>query len=233
MCGRYTLRTPLTVLAQRFLFDLGDLPSDLTLKPRYNVAPTQTVAAVRQRADGRRELALFQWGLVPSWAKDIKLSASMINARAETLAEKPAFRTALSRHRCLVLADGYFEWKKVGKEKRPLYFRMRDERPFAFAGLWECWRGPESGSGPQLESCTIVTTSANELSASIHDRMPVILEEEDYEAWLNLETTEPARLQPLLHSFPSDEMKAEPVSMRVNNVRNDDLDCLALAPELF
>src|SRR5262245_28428500 len=136
MCGRYTLRTPLNVLAQQFLFDLGGLPPDFTLAPRYNIAPTQTVAAVRRlEAGGERQLALLHWGLIPSWAKDAKLAASTINARGESVAEKPAFRSAFARRRCLILADGFLEWQAVGKKKQPLWFRMQDERAFAFAGL--------------------------------------------------------------------------------------------------
>lgn len=220
MCGRYTLRTPLTVLAQQFLFELGELPAGLTLAPRYNVAPTQTVAVVR-RAESRaaKELALMHWGLVPSWAKDIKIGASMINARAETLAEKPAFRSAFARRRCLVLADGYFEWKKVGKQKQPLHFRMTDERPFAFAGLWERWRGSGGGAGPPLESCSIVTTNANELSANIHDRMPVILHPADYDLWLDPAVSDGERLLPLLQPYPSGEMKFEPANPQLLRVR--------------
>jgi putative SOS response-associated peptidase YedK len=232
MCARYTLRTPLSVLSQQFLFDLGDLPPELTLAPRYNVAPTQTVAVVRPDREGRRQLALLRWGLIPIWAKDTKIASSLINARAETVAEKPAFRTGFARRRCLVLADGYFEWKKVGKQKQPLYFRMRDERPFAFAGLWECWRGPDRTAEQPLETCTIITTQANELSAEIHDRMPVILDERDYDRWLE-PASDPAELQGVLHPYPAGQMKAEPVNMRVNNVRNDDAECISVQAGLF
>jgi putative SOS response-associated peptidase YedK len=236
MCGRYTLRTPLSVLAQQFLFELGDLPADLKLAPRYNIAPTQTIAAVRQlEPGGPRRLALLHWGLIPSWAKDAKLAASTINARGETVAEKPAFRTAFARRRCLVLADGYFEWKAVGKKKQPLWFRMQDERPFAFAGLWERWRGPAGTpeDQPPLESCTIVTTAANALSANVHDRMPVILDPADYGLWLDPAMTDKDRLQTLLQPYPAEAMKAEPVSMRVNSVKNDDPECVALEKALF
>jgi putative SOS response-associated peptidase YedK len=224
---------------QQFLFDLGDLPADLALAPRYNVAPTQTVAAVRQSpAGGRRQLGLFRWGLIPSWAKEAKMAAPLVNARAETVAEKPAFRSALARRRCLVLADGYLEWQKVGKEKRPLYYRMKDERPFAFAGLWERWRGPDGGkgegdAGEPLESCTIITTEANELAKAVHDRMPVILHPSDYDVWLNPAQNDSQQVLKLLKPYAAEEMKAEPVSMRVNNVRNDDAACLAPAAELF
>ena len=226
MCGRYTLRTPLTVLAQQFLFDLGGVPLE-SIRPRYNVAPTQDVVAVRQREAGsRRELAILQWGLIPSWAKDPKIGSSMINARAETLAEKPAFRSAFAKRRCLVLADGFYEWKKEGKQKIPYYFQLDDERPFAFAGLWECWRGAKvesvSGASEPLESCTIVTTTANELCAPYHDRMPVILSPADYDMWLDPSLKDTQRLVGLLSPLPASEMRSRPVSTRVNNVRNDD-----------
>lgn len=233
MCGRYTLRTPLTVLSQQFLFDLGGLPADLQIAPRYNIAPTQTICAVRRVAGGStRELALLHWGLIPAWAKDAKMSASMINARAETLAEKPAFRSAFARRRCLVLADGYFEWRMEGKQKLPLYFRRQDEQPFAFAGLWESWRGPEGGSGPPLESATIVTTAANALSANIHDRMPAILAPENYDAWLDLGADRHGLLD-LLRPYPPQEMKVEPVGTRVNSFQNDDPECIAVQETLF
>jgi putative SOS response-associated peptidase YedK len=229
MCGRFTLRTPLTVLAQQFLFDLGTAGiSPAEFLPRYNVAPTQTTPVVRRLPGGpRRELAFLHWGLVPSWSKDTKRAASAINARAETLAEKPMFRTAFARRRCLVLADGYFEWKAVGKKKQPYYFRMKDERPFAFAGLWETWRGTAGSADSPLESCTVVTTAGNALSAEIHDRMPVILSPDDYDAWLDPATTDRNELLAMLRPFPADEMKLEPVNPRVNSVRNDDAECIA------
>lgn len=235
MCARYTLRTPLSVLMQQFLFELGDFPPAFTLAPRYNIAPMQTVAAVRRMEPARpRQLALLHFGLIPSWAKEAKIAASMINARGETVAEKPAFRAAFTRRRCLVLADGYFEWKAVGKQKQPLYFRRRDERPFAFAGLWEQWRGPDrEANQPPLESCTIITTTANELAAEVHDRMPVILDEADYDLWLDPSMTDKERLVPRLTPFPADEMKFEPVNRRVNNVRNDDAECVSVVPMLF
>jgi putative SOS response-associated peptidase YedK len=214
MCGRFTLRTPLTVLSQQFLFDLSELPADLTFAPRYNIAPTQTVAVVRQPAAGRpRRLALLHWGLVPSWSKDLKRAAGMINARAETVAEKPAFRAALTRRRCLVLADGFYEWKKAGKAKQAFCFRLRDERPFAFAGLWEYWRGTAGSAGPPLESCTIVTTTANEVCAPIHERMPVILAAADYGLWLDPSVNDLQRLVALLQPYRAEDMKGDPVDV--------------------
>jgi putative SOS response-associated peptidase YedK len=226
----------LNVLAQQFLFELGELRPDFGFVPRYNVAPTQTVAALRKlEAGGPRQLALLHWGLIPSWAKEAKLAASAINARGETLATKPMFRAAFARRRCLILADGYFEWQAVGKKKQPLWFRMQDERPFAFAGLWERWRGPEGTpqDAPPLESCSIVTTSANSLSANVHDRMPVILDPVDYDLWLDPAMNDKEHLQTLLVPYPAEAMKAEPVSTRVNSVRNDDPECVAPLRELF
>jgi putative SOS response-associated peptidase YedK len=234
MCGRYTLRTPLSVLSEQFLFDLGPLAGESELRPRYNIAPTQEIAAVRRPAAGSgRELALFRWGLIPSWAKDAKLAASMINARAETVAEKPAFRSAFSRRRCLVLADGYFEWQKVGKAKQPHYYRLASGQPFAFAGLWETWRGPAGSEGPPVESCTILTTAANELAANVHDRMPVILDPADYDRWLDTAKVERDELLALLQPYSARDMQVQPVSQRVNSVRNDDPACVEAESRLF
>ncbi len=226
MCGRFTLRTPLTVLSQQFLFDLGPAVEAASTRPRYNIAPTQTVAAVRRQQGGsRRELAWFHWGLIPSWAKDAKMAAGMINARGETIAEKPAFRTPFARRRCLVLADGFFEWKTVGKQKQPFYFRLQNEQPFAFAGLWEHWRGPAGSDGPPLESCTIVTTTANELCRPLHERMPVILDPDDYDRWLDPQSSKEDLLA-IMQPLPAELMKSELVNPRVNNARNDDAECI-------
>jgi len=233
MCGRFTLRTPLTVLSQQFLFELGPATEMAAVRPRYNIAPTQTIATVRRHDAGSpRTLAWMHWGLIPSWAKDAKMAASMINARGETVAEKPAFRTAFARRRCLILSDGFFEWKKVGKQKQPYYFRMHDQQPFAFAGLWESWRGPSGSAGPPLESCTIITTTANELCRPLHDRMPVILEACDYDRWLDPASAKDDVLA-LVQPFPAAAMKSEPVNPRVNSVRNDDPECVAVQEELF
>jgi putative SOS response-associated peptidase YedK len=218
MCGRFTLRTPLTVLAEQFLFDLGELPIELHLLPRHNIAPTQDVAIVRRWAeDTKRHLALVHWGLVPGWAKDTKIASKLINARSETIAEKPSFRVALARRRCLVLADGFYEWKKEGKQKLPMRFSFADGRPFAFAGLWECWRGCHDADGkpselaPPLESCTIITTTANTLCAELHERMPVILNPADYDLWLDPAISDRERLLPLLQPCPPEAMRIEPI----------------------
>jgi putative SOS response-associated peptidase YedK len=217
----------MTVLSQRLLFELGvqDLPGELT--PRYNIAPTQLIAAVREGADGCRRLGMLRWGLIPSWAKDPSIGARMINARAETIAEKPAFRAAFRRQRCLVLADGYYEWKKAGKKKLPYHIRMRDESPFAFAGLWDRWS--PGGDGEFVESCSLITTGANAATCDIHDRMPVILPPEAYSLWLNPKVNDAAALTPLLCGYDPEEMIAVPVSTYVNNARNEGQECLQVA----
>ncbi|MGV8038822.1 MAG: SOS response-associated peptidase [Thermoanaerobaculaceae bacterium] len=215
MCGRYTLASPGNVVAE--LFELDEVPE---LRPRFNIAPTQDVAVVRAR-EGRRELGAVQWGLVPSWARDLAIGQKLINARAETVAEKPAFRSALRARRCLVVADGFYEWQPTAGRKQPWYFQLRDGGPFAFAGLWERWQAPGVDT---LESCTIVTTEANELVAPVHGRMPVILTSEGSARWLAGGPTE--ELQALLVPFPPSEMRARPVSLRVNSPAVDDRGCI-------
>lgn len=217
MCGRFTLRTPLTVLVDQFHFDIGN--AQLAL--RYNIAPTQDVAAVRL-VDGNRQLALLRWGLIPSWAKDTKIGGSTINARADTVATKPAFRAAFKRRRCLVLADGYYEWLKVGKSKQPYLYEVDGGKPFAIAGLWESWWGTAGPDTPAVESCTILTTEANELARKVHDRMPVILDEGDYDAWLEPASGDVAHL---LTPLSAERMAARPVSTYVNNARNEGPEC--------
>jgi putative SOS response-associated peptidase YedK len=168
---------------------------------------------------------MLHWGLIPSWAKDRKMGAKLINARAQTVAEKPAFRSAFRQRRCLVLADGFYEWQQQEqkKQKQPFYFRLSDERPFAFAGLWEHWRGED---GEEIHSCTLLTTEANELMQPIHNRMPVILDPKDYDLWLDLEVKKQELLQPLLHPYRSEEMTAYPVSKVVNKPSNDSAECI-------
>jgi putative SOS response-associated peptidase YedK len=226
MCGRFTLRTPANLLVEQFMLDMAP-----PWQPRYNIAPTQTLFAVRKTADDdQRHATLLRWGLVPSWAKDVKMGSRLINARADTIAEKPSFRSALKKRRCLVLADGYYEWRTEGKRKQPFYIRMEDEQQFAFAGLWESWR-PEQGA--PLETCTLITTEANELTRSIHDRMPVILNAADHDLWLDPTFFERECITRLLVPFAAEEMKAEPVSSRVNSVKNDDAACLAKEQSLL
>jgi putative SOS response-associated peptidase YedK len=216
MCGRYLLTTPVDALAQLFRF--SERPN---LGPRYNIAPTQDVPIVRlARGIDRRELILVRWGLVPYWADDPKIGNRLINARAESIEAMRAFREAYRRRRCLVPADGFFEWRKVGKRRQPLLFRPRDCAPFAFAGLWERWQQPGGGV---LRSCTIVTCAANALVATVHDRMPVILAAADHGGWLNPEIDGRALLRPC----PADWLEAIPVSERVNSPAHDDPECLA------
>ena len=190
---------------------------------RFNIAPTQTVPVVRQGATGR-ELAIMRWGLIPSWAKDMKLAATMINARAETVAEKPAFRSAFKRRRCLVPADGYYEWQKIdAKTKQPYYIRRRDDQPFAFAGLWERW---DKGSDP-IESFTIITSDANDSTRSIHDRSPVILDPSDFDMWLDPAFEGVDHLRTLLTPRQAAELVATPVSTYVNSPKNIGPECIA------
>jgi putative SOS response-associated peptidase YedK len=212
MCGRYSLTTPVDALRDLFGFDARP-----NLAPRYNIAPTQEVAVVRLASEaGGRQLAMLRWGLIPSWAKDPSIGSRMINARAETVAEKPAFRTAFRRRRCLVLADGSYEWKTSGDgPKQPWRITCADAAAFAFAGLWEHWDSPD---GETLESCTIVTTEAAPAISHIHPRMPVILAPGERESWLS---GDPADAGGLLHPYDG-TLEAYPVSRRVNNVRNDD-----------
>ena len=218
MCGRFTLTVSASVLAD--LFNLEDPPD---FRPRYNVAPTQSHPIVRTGEGGSREWAAMRWGLVPHWAKDAKIGARMINARSETAAEKPSFRTALSRRRCLVPADGFFEWKTEASGKQPFHIRFTDRRPFALAGLWERWRRVE---GEALETFTILTTRPNDVAARLHDRMPVILAAESWPAWLQASPLSSEQKEQLFLPFPDQDMEAVPVSRRVNSPRNDDPACL-------
>ena len=218
MCGRFALLAPGESLAEQFLLD-----SILALTPRYNIAPTQPVTAVRLNPHSQnREWTVLHWGLIPSWAKDMKFSSRMINARAETVADKPAFRAAFKRRRCLIPADGFYEWQKLNGRKQPMYIHARDGRPLALAGLWESW---QSADGSEIESCTIVTTEPNELMAPIHNRMPVIIEPEDYSMWLD-PGPQPADALHLLRPYPAAKMAAYPVSSLVNSPRNDNPKCI-------
>ena len=216
MCGRYTLKTPTNVLAE--LFEIEEYPS--ALNPSYNIAPTQEVAAVVEE-DDKRKLEMFHWGLIPSWAKDPAIGNKMINARAETASEKPSFRSAFKKRRCLILADGFYEWQKTDSGKQPFYIHMKDGSPFAFAGLWEDWK-----NGEEIRSCTIITTDANDLMNEIHHRMPVILPPENYGVWLDPDFDEKEPLMDLLKPYPSDEMEAYQVSRRVNRPANNEPSCI-------
>ncbi len=212
MCGRYTLRTPIDVLAEGF--EIEEYPSTIT--PSYNIAPTQEVAAVVEE-DEKRKLEMLRWGLIPSWAKDPSIGNKMINARAETVSEKPSFRKAFKVRRCLILADGFYEWQKTDNGKQPYYIKMQDDSPFAFAGLWEIWQ-----NGEEIRSATIITTEANDLMNEIHHRMPVILPPEDYAMWLDPDFDEKEPLTSLLKPYPADAMEAYPVSRRVNKPSNNE-----------
>jgi putative SOS response-associated peptidase YedK len=224
MCGRFTLTDPDADLAVQF-----NLPEVPDMEPRYNIAPTQPVAAVRVAAESQaQELALLHWGLIPFWAKDPKIGARMINARSETAAEKPSFRAAFKRRRCLVVADGFYEWQKQNGGKQPFYIHLRDRQPFAIAGLWEFWKGPDDTA---IESCTLLTTAPNELLLPVHNRMPVILHPRDYELWLDPEVQAVEVLKPLLQPYPLEEMDLYPVSRWVNNPKNDDPRCIEPLPE--
>jgi putative SOS response-associated peptidase YedK len=226
MCGRYTLTSPGEVVAE--IFDLVDVPEVL---PRYNLAPTQEAAVVRIPApEAPRSLALLRWGLIPYWAKDPAIGNRMINARAESAAEKPAYRESFRRRRCLIPADGFYEWKHLGKLKQPHLIRRRDRLPFAFAGLWSIWRAPDRTAS--LETFTILTTDPNDLMRGLHDRMPVILDRRDYAAWLDPANRDTAALQALLLPAPTEGWEALPVSTRVNSPANDTQDCIEpLVPE--
>ncbi len=224
MCGRYSLTTPMEAVRQ--LFDFPERPN---LALRVNIAPSQEVAAVRlgEGESGVRHLVALRWGLIPSWAKEPGIGNRMINARAETIAEKPAFRAAFRRRRCLIPADGFYEWKTERGRKQPYRIVMESGAPFAFAGLWERWDGPREGAGGEaagdagIESCTIVTTEANARLKAIHHRMPVILAPEAYDAWLD-PATPGAEAQALLQPAPSEWFTAYRVSPKINSPANDD-----------
>jgi putative SOS response-associated peptidase YedK len=221
MCGRYTLTSSGEELA--LLFDISDLP---LVVPRYNLAPTQEAAVVRVPAPGEpRRLDLLKWGLIPYWAKEAKIGNSMINARAESVAEKPAYRSSFKKKRCLIPTDGFYEWKKEGKLKQPFLIHRQDGKPFAFAGLWSSWRNPEQEK--PVETFTILTTDANDLLRPLHDRMPVILDPKDFDLWLDPKIDDEAKLQPLLVPHAVEGFEAFPVSRMVNSPTNDVADCIA------
>jgi len=218
MCGRFALIVDASVLA-----DVFDIDPPRELQPRFNIAPTQTVPIVRAGKERPRELALVRWGLIPSWAKDEKMGARMINARGETVAEKPSFRSAVKTRRCLIPADGFYEWVRTQDGKQPHYIHFTDGRPFAFAGLWERW---SKGGGELLDTCTIITTTPNTLIGELHDRMPVILPADHYTEWLEPSPLNPDRLQELLVPHPAEGMEAYPVSTFVNKPANDSPECI-------
>jgi putative SOS response-associated peptidase YedK len=218
MCGRFTLHSSGEVVAEAF-----GLPEVPQLQFRFNITPSQPVAVVRSvPSPGSRALVFLRWGLIPAWADDPSIGNRMANARSETVATKTSFRQAFRSRRCLVVADGFYEWQKVNGRKQPYHIRLPDDRPFGLAGLWERW---EKGNEP-VESCTILTTEANELMLPIHDRMPVILPPEQYSLWLDPHYSDTERLAKLLRSYPSEQMIAYKVSTLVNNPRNDMAKCI-------
>ena len=218
MCGRFALKAPPRTIQEHF-----HLPETIELSPRFNIAPSQTIAVVRcLQGEKTRQLVMLRWGLIPPWAKDMKIGYKMINARSETLAQKPSFRTAFKKRRCLIAADGFFEWKHAGKAKEPFFVQLKGGAVFGFAGLWESWKSPDANI---VESCTVITTSANKLIREIHDRMPVILLPEDYETWLQDSAPEQT-LQQLLAPYPADKMEMYRVSSGVNSPKNDTPACI-------
>ncbi len=219
MCGRYILIAPGKLIAETF-----QLPVEPELEPRYNIAPSQDVHAVLRRPGvANRELSLLRWGLVPFWAEDTKIGHKMINARAESAAEKPAFRAAYKYRRCLLPADGFYEWKREGKKKLPFLVRLRSQEPFGLAGLWEHWEGAH---GEVVESCTILTTTPNDAVAAIHDRMPVILRPKYYEEWLDPTNHQTRKLTDFLQPYPAEDMMMYRVSAEVNSPKNDHPACI-------
>lgn len=226
MCGRFALSSAPPPLVD--LLNLDGLP---TWEARYNIAPTQNVLCVREMEDSPREGTLLQWGLIPRWASEPKMGTGVINARCESLSEKPWFRDAYKKRRCLILADAFYEWQREGKKHRqPYAIRMEDDAPFAFAGLWETWVDPE---GKEIEATAIVTTNANEILKPFHERMPVIVRAEDYEEWLDPTIHVLRNPDAIFESFPASKMKVYPVSKLVSNVKNDVPECLAREATLF
>lgn len=222
MCGRYTQTAKLDELIERFEFqDPG-----FELVPRYNLAPNQDapVVGVRRETPGSRSLRLMRWGLVPYWARDPAIGNRMINARCETLRQRPAFKHLVARNRCLVIADGFYEWFKDGRTRTPMLFRCKGKQPFAFAGLWDRWRQPD---GKPLYSFTIITTAPNELVAQIHNRMPAMLRAEDEKRWLDRSLEDPDAVRQMLEPYPAAAMESYCVSRAVNSPFNDSPDCIA------
>jgi putative SOS response-associated peptidase YedK len=225
MCGRFTLSANAQRLQRSFpLFEIPEVPA------RFNIAPTQQVLALRQLGEARPRATLLRWGLIPFWAKEKKVGASLINARADSVATKPAFREAFRRRRCLIPADGFYEWRKGDKRapKQPFHIRREDEQPFGFAGLWERWTGEE----PAIESCTIITTDANDIVGPLHDRMPAILDPRDYARWLDPAPADPGLLSEMLRPYVSEPMIALPVGPFVNNVNHEGVNCLSPSDDI-
>jgi len=212
MCGRFTR----SVTTEAIVDEFGISEVKDNIQPSYNIAPGQNVAAIIE--DKSRKLGLLRWGLIPRWAKDAKIGNRMINARAETLTEKPSFKDLIKRNRCLIVADGFFEWKSDGEQKKPIYVFMKNQNPFAFAGLWDIWRSPE---GKKVSTCTIITTGPNSLLKNIHKRMPVILQKQDVNLWLDRKEQDEKKMLPLLKPYPAGKMGCHEVSRAVNSPENN------------
>ncbi|MCA9259336.1 MAG: SOS response-associated peptidase [Planctomycetales bacterium] len=224
MCGRFTLRTPAPALIEHFQLGRDAFEQLELFAPRYNIAPTQQIGAVRA-SDGVRTWSWLRWGLIPSWTKSLTSSRPLINARSETVAEKPSFRTSFKRRRCLIPADGFYEWHVEGKGKQPYHIHLPDDQLFAFAGLWEWWGGPDKKL-KSIESCTLLTTAANKTMQPIHDRMPVIIQPVDYDLWLDPDIEDPQRLDHLLRPSEDVELQLVPVDSHVNRPSHDDPECV-------
>src|SRR6266700_1460833 len=220
MCGRFTLKADIETIAKVFHVKPSLAVAEIT--PRYNIAPTQEVVSIL--SNGASHLEPLRWGLIPSWAKDEAIGNKMINARAETLAEKPSFKRLLRSKRCLVVADGFYEWRKENGAKTPMYITLKSGAPFAFAGLWDQWKNPE---GQQIRTCTIITTNPNDVLVPIHNRMPAILAPDAYEFWLDPEMHDQDALSHLLAPYPAEEMTARPVSRQVNDPKHDSPELIA------
>ena len=221
MCGRYRLSRRKQFVEEYFDCD----PWDDDWNPRYNIAPTQPVPAIRQHPkEPVRQLALMKWGLIPSWAKDSSGAAGMINARSETAATKPAFRDPLKHRRCLIPADGFYEWKRTATSKQPYCFEVNEGELFAFAGLWDGWKDPK---GNWIRTCSILTTTPNSVTSAVHDRMPVILDPDSYDLWLDPGMNDDGAASDLLKPYDAGLMRWYPVSTRVNHVAHDDEECFA------
>jgi len=218
MCGRFTLQISPEQLAE--IFGLIEIP---VFPLRYNIAPSQKVAVIRQNGDGQNRLDFLRWGLIPAWIEDMSIGYKMINARSETVHDKHSFRHAIRYRRCIIPAIGFYEWVEEEKVKKPLYIRMRDGSPMMFAGLWESWKSPQKDV---VESCTILTTASNKLIAPLHDRMPVILHQQEYNAWLDRDSTEAEKLKRLYQPYPSELMELYPVSPLVNSTKNEGPDLI-------
>ena len=221
MCGRFAQKIPFEALQQNF--NIRTIDSDII--PNYNVAPTQEILVIIKH-DNENTLEKFHWGLVPFWAKDTSIGSRMINARAETVSQKPSFRNAFKKRRCLIPADGFYEWKGEKGHKQPYYVSTPSDKLFAFAGLWESWTNKESDEESVYKSCTIITTAASDSIREIHHRMPVILDPDFYEKWLNVEIQDPKELESVLQDGIIHDVKYYPVSTFVNSVKNNDPDCI-------